>query len=83
MATRNEWMSALAEGFHTGLRKGADGPESAAAWRAISDMPAEQYEAAIAFLLWGLETMGLVTLDPDPMAAQGSAHNASVMVVEE
>lgn len=44
----------LGEAVHTGLRKGADGGGSAAAWRAINEMSSEAWSQAIRFAIDGL-----------------------------
>lgn len=54
--TKDLFMSLVGEGLHTGIRKGCDSPESAAAWKAISDMP--DWNDALEFLAGGLELMG-------------------------
>jgi len=43
------FRSLLGEGIHTGLRKAADSPQSARAWRAIRDMPDGEWNRVVAF----------------------------------
>ena len=38
----------------TGLRKGADGGGSMAAWEAIYDMDREQWKSAVSYAVYGL-----------------------------
>ncbi len=53
----DEAVSLIAEGVHTGLRKGTDAPGSSAAWRAIAN-PSSGWEDACRFAVSGLEFMG-------------------------
>jgi hypothetical protein len=56
---RAEAMDVLGEGFHTSLRKGSDDPLASEAWRAIDDMPPAEWGGVLAFLVDGLESMGI------------------------
>jgi|1185.fasta_scaffold158699_2 hypothetical protein len=44
------FKSLLGEGFHTGLRKAADSPESSQAWKAISEMKPEEWSEVVEFV---------------------------------
>lgn len=55
-----EAASLIGEGVHTGLRKGSEAPSSMPLWRAISGSTDSAWADAIAFCLWGLESMGYV-----------------------
>lgn len=50
-------MSLLGEGIHTGLRKAGTGPKSAEIWNLIHD-DLESWSNAVAFAVYGLESMG-------------------------
>lgn len=56
--TKQEAVSTIGEGLHTGLRKGTDAPESAALWQAIANSD-RAWSEALDFLVWGLGEMGL------------------------
>lgn len=48
----------IAIGVHTGLRKGTDAPSSGPLWRAINDSNDGAWEAAVAYCVDGLRSMG-------------------------
>jgi hypothetical protein len=58
---------ALAETVHTAFRKGVDGVEAMAVHRAITDLPDEQWSAALDWMLMALDTSGyqIVRKQPD------------------
>jgi hypothetical protein len=50
------FKSLLGEGFHTGLRKAADSPESSQAWNAIRAMDPKEWSSVVDFVagpVWG------------------------------
>lgn len=49
---------ALAETVHTAFRKGAEGVEAHAIHTAITDMPNEQWSAALDWMLMALDASG-------------------------
>ena len=53
-----EAQEQIGEGVHTGLRKGSDAPSSGPLWRAISDSNDGAWSDALAYCVWGLESMG-------------------------
>lgn len=56
--TPDDVADAIGQGLHTGLRKGCE--DGMKAWEAISDMPDDDWSAALRFLVSGLDSMGLV-----------------------
>lgn len=44
----------LAETVHTAFRKGASGDEAHAVWQAMHNLPSEQWESAIDWMLWAI-----------------------------
>lgn len=53
-----ELASAIAEGVHTGLRKGTDAEDSVDLWQAIRNSRSEAWGEAAAFCAAGLKMMG-------------------------
>jgi hypothetical protein len=51
-------MSLLGESFHTAFRKATGAPQSGVIHRAITDMPEPDWEAVLAFVVDGLDSMG-------------------------
>lgn len=54
----DEAVDLLGEGIHTSLRKGCEHPLAEDAWRDINNMPAEDWESVLRFLVQGLGSMG-------------------------
>lgn len=54
-----EAISNVAEGMHTGLRKGTDAEDSHDLWLAISRSDTSAWSDAARFLVQGLEIMGI------------------------
>ena len=50
----------IGEGVHTGLRKGSEAKSSGPLWRAISESNDGAWSDALAYCMWGLESMGYV-----------------------
>lgn len=44
----------IGQGFHTGLRKALDSHAAIVAWRAINDLPQEDWDAVLEWVVWGL-----------------------------
>jgi hypothetical protein len=63
--TRQELLSMLGEGFHTGFRKGTDDPAAHEVWLGIRNLPAASWNDVLEFLVWGLEYSGFVTWEED------------------
>lgn len=55
---RETAVSLIAEGVHTGLRKGTDAPNSGILWRGISNSSDSSWEDAVDYCVSGLESMG-------------------------
>lgn len=49
----------IGQGIHTGLRKATDSPQSGLVWQAIQDLPADEWNAVLSFLVKGLASMGI------------------------
>jgi hypothetical protein len=47
----------LGEGFHTGFRKATGHPDASTIWRAISELPDDEYRAVVEFVVMGIEEM--------------------------
>jgi hypothetical protein len=61
----SELASIVAEGVHTGLRKGSEAPDSMDLWRAISNSDSDAWSDAARFLAWGLiDIMGYKVVKP-------------------
>lgn len=56
--TTDELAGALAEGMHTGLRKGSDADDSHYLWKMISDSKTDAWGDAAEYCAWGLKEMG-------------------------
>lgn len=52
-------VETLGEGFHASLRKGSDHPESSVAWKAVDNLPGEEWQHVLEFLVDGMESMGV------------------------
>lgn len=50
-----ELRDVMGELVHTAFRKGAEGPEGRAIWQAIRDMPFDQWEAAVSWMVYAIE----------------------------
>jgi hypothetical protein len=57
--SRDDALSLLGEGFHTATRKAGDGPSSTQLWRTIDEMPIDEWEAILNFVLDGMEYSGI------------------------
>ncbi len=44
----------LAETIHTAFRKGIDHPQSMVIWRAIRELPSDQWSTGIEWMIWAL-----------------------------
>lgn len=53
----------IAEGLHTGLRKGTDAEDSHDLWKAISDSQTSAWSDAAKFCAYGMRSMGLTVID--------------------
>jgi hypothetical protein len=65
-----EARSVVGEGIHTSLRKGCENGSDA--WRAIRDMPNEDWSGAIKFFVSGLDVMGLALCRAEDRARYGN-----------
>ena len=54
----DEFANLLAEGVHTGLRKGTDAPSSGPLWTAIYESKDSAWGDACAFAVYGIKSMG-------------------------
>jgi hypothetical protein len=54
----DEAQSTIAQGMHTGLRKGSDAPSSGPLWRAISESTDSAWSDAAEFTIEGMASMG-------------------------
>lgn len=55
-----EAQEQIAVGVHTGLRKGSEAPSSGRLWRRISQSNDGAWTDAVAYCVWGLNSMGYV-----------------------
>lgn len=49
----------IGQGIHTALRKAVGTAESMVAWDAIEALPAEQWDAALGYLIDGMASIGV------------------------
>lgn len=53
----------IAEGVHTGLRKGSEAPSSGPLWKAIAASKDSAWSDAVSFCVEGLKSMGYVLME--------------------
>lgn len=63
--TKEEWMSAIGEGLHTGFRKGSDTPCDMIYWRILRDMDPEIWDSVLRYTVDGLEYMQFLETTDD------------------
>lgn len=56
--SKEEVLSMLGEGIHTGLRKGTDAESAHDLWVAISNSNDGAWSDALDYALWGIQYMG-------------------------
>jgi hypothetical protein len=56
--TDNDVLSALGQSIHTGLRKAAESDAAHRAWKAIGDMPSEDWHAVLDWAAWAMHESG-------------------------
>jgi hypothetical protein len=51
---KEDLASQLAEGFHTAFRKGTDSPRAHPIWKAIKELPPDEWGEIIDFVMYGI-----------------------------
>lgn len=58
--------SLIGEGIHTGMRKAIDSPQAHPAWKAIQELPDDDWDAVLEFLVSGLASVGYELFEVQP-----------------
>lgn len=69
--TKQEKVSLLGEAIHTGFRKGTDCKQAWPIWKLIDKMDADEWNAYLRYVLWGLTLMGFFRKPRRKATAQG------------
>lgn len=57
--TRQDVKIIMGEGFHTAFRKATDSEQATPIWNLISEMPAQDWDNVLSFVVDGMESMGV------------------------
>jgi len=58
--TKAVWAANIGVGVHTGLRKACDSEGAARAWRALSELNDDDWQATLMYVVDGLTVMGMI-----------------------